>query len=106
MESMAGGSANYPDFKPSRPAVLFIAVMKCWRCGGTGEIEDPLVLGQTLKKLRSEAGITSKRLAGALKVSTSYLCDLENGKRAWLGEVTPERYCDALDAEIERIKTQ
>lgn len=75
--------------------------MKCWRCQGTGEIHNPLVLGQSLRRLREEANITLTAMADVLKVSVPYLSDLENGKRSWLG-LTPERYCDALDAEIER----
>lgn len=78
--------------------------MICWRCNGTGEIQDPLVLGQALRKLRMEAGVTLLRMAHVLGISSGYLSDLENGKRGWLGEVTAERYCDALDAEIERMK--
>lgn len=77
--------------------------MKCWRCQGSGEINDPLVLGQALRKLRVDADVTLHRMAEVLEVSTGYLSDLENGKRGWLG-LTPERYCDALDAEIERVK--
>lgn len=78
--------------------------MICWRCKGTGEIQDPLVLGQALRKLREDADITLRRMADVLRVSAGYLSDLENGKRGWLGEVSADRYCDALDAEIERVK--
>lgn len=78
--------------------------MKCKRCNGTGEVQDPLVIGQTLKKMRVDAGISQARLAEVMKISPAHLCDLENGKRGWLGEFTPELYCDALDAEIERMK--
>lgn len=78
--------------------------MVCWRCQGTGEILDPLVLGQTLRKLRMEAGVTLRRMAEVLDISDGYLSDLENGKRGWIGTVTAERYCDALDEEIERVK--
>jgi len=78
--------------------------MRCWRCGGTGELQDPLVLGQSLRQMRIEAGITLVRMAEVMKISQGFLCDLENGKRAWRGEVTAESYCDALDAEIARMK--
>lgn len=78
--------------------------MRCWRCHGTGEIHDPLVLGQALKKLRMESKITLHRMADVLEISAGYLSDLENGKRGWLGEVSADRYCDALDAEIARLK--
>lgn len=77
---------------------------RCPRCNGTGNVPDPLELGQTLKKMRIEAGISQARLAGAMKISPAHLCDLEQGKRGWMGEFTPELYCDALDAEIERRK--
>lgn len=77
---------------------------KCWRCRGTGQIEDVKVLGQSLRKIRMESKITLHRMAELLKCSDGYLSDLENGKRGWLGEVTAERYCDALDVEIERLK--
>lgn len=78
--------------------------MKCKRCNGTGQVPDPLELGQTLKKMRIEAGVSQARLAEVMKVSPAHLCDLENGKRGWRGDVTAEMYCDALDAEIERMK--
>lgn len=78
--------------------------MRCWRCHGTGQIHDPLVLGQSLRKLREEAKITLHRMADVLGISAGYLSDLENGKRGWLGEVSADRYCDALDAEIARLK--
>ncbi len=76
----------------------------CPRCGGTGQVADPLVLGQTLRQLRIDAGVTLIRMAVVMNVSQGHLSDLENGKRAWLGEIKPEQYCDALDAEIERMK--
>lgn len=76
----------------------------CPRCGGSGEVTDPLVLGQTLRSMRVEAGVTLLRMAEVMKMSKAHLSNLENGKRAWLGEVTGDRYCDALDSEIERQK--
>ena len=76
----------------------------CWRCGGTGQLQDPLVIGQSLRKLREESKITLLRMAHILGISAGYLSDLENGKRGWLGGVTPDSYCDALDAEIERTR--
>lgn len=76
---------------------------KCWRCDGTGQLQDPLVLGQALRKLRVEAGVELVRLAEVMGISQGYLCDLENGKRGWRGEVTADRYCDALDEEIARM---
>jgi transcriptional regulator with XRE-family HTH domain len=76
----------------------------CPRCGGSGEVTDPLVLGQTLRKMRVEAGVTLLRMAEVMKISQGHLSDLENGNRAWLGGITSEQYCDALDAEIERMK--
>ena len=65
-----------------------------------------MVLGQALRKLRVSAGVTLRRMAEVLGISDGYLSDLENGKRGWLGEVTPELYCDALDAEIARREKQ
>lgn len=78
--------------------------MKCPRCKGTGEVEDPLLVGQSLRKLRLEAGITLLRMAEVMKISPGHLSDLENGKRAWRGSITSEVYCDALDGEIARMK--
>lgn len=76
--------------------------MNCPRCHGTGQVTDPFILGQTLRKLRVDAGVTLRRMAEVMGIADGYLSDLENGKRGWLGTVTADRYCDALDAEIER----
>jgi transcriptional regulator with XRE-family HTH domain len=47
-----------------------------------------------LRDLREEVGMSQKDLAGALGMTASYLCDIENGRR----DLTLSRWEAALNA--------
>lgn len=51
----------------------------CEHCGGTGGIPT----SASLVAARLDSGKTQKRIADAMGISPQYLCDLENGRRAW-----------------------
>lgn len=61
--------------------------MKCEYCNGTGQQIDQKELGSRLRIERERQGITQKVMADRVGVSAGFLCDLENGRRAWLGRV-------------------
>jgi transcriptional regulator with XRE-family HTH domain len=39
--------------------------------------------GKTVRELRTVKGMSQKELAGAIGISTSYMCELEKGTRNW-----------------------
>jgi len=51
----------------------------CDKCGGAGW----LPAASTLSRKRRKAGVTAKAVADYMDISPQYLCDLENGRRAW-----------------------
>lgn len=55
----------------------------CHCCDGSGKEIDDVALGAYLRNLRVGAGVTGRAMAQKLKISPSYLCDLEGGKRRW-----------------------
>jgi len=59
----------------------------CQRCGGTGKEPDHRAIGQRMRTLRERAGMTLRRVAGAMEITPSYLCDLELGRRQWRKEL-------------------
>lgn len=64
-------------------------------------------LADYLKALRKSRGLLQKQLAARLKVTPSYLSNLESGRRAYLGEGMVARYKEALsltDEELDRIE--
>lgn len=58
-------------------------VTVCPTCSGTGITIDR----EELKKIRLAARFTLVATAARMGLSTSYLCDLENGRRAWNTEL-------------------
>ena len=50
-------------------------------CGGPGRERAVTPLGEKLRALRSERGVTQKEMAAALGVSAAYLSALEHGRR-------------------------
>jgi len=75
--------------------------MKCPHCDGTGETEDPRVIGLRMRVKREAAKISLRSLADVMRVSAAYVSDLELGKRSWRGDTT-ERYLNALKDEPSR----
>jgi predicted transcriptional regulator len=59
----------------------------CHCCHGSGIEQDDYVLGRTMAKKRKAAGISQKDMAGYLKISNSFLAQLEAGTRHWKNEV-------------------
>jgi cytoskeletal protein RodZ len=56
---------------------------ECPKCGGSGVIQDDAVLGVELRKKREGIGLTLREVSRRMKISASYLCDLEHGRRIW-----------------------
>lgn len=59
----------------------------CSRCDGTGVEPDRKSIGTQMLALRKEAGIRQCEVAATLKLSSAYICDLENCKRNWTDEL-------------------
>lgn len=59
----------------------------CRRCDGTGIEPDRKSIGTQMKALRKEAKLTLDDVGAKLKLSSAYLCDLENCKRNWTPEL-------------------
>lgn len=47
------------------------------------ELVDDIKIGKALRKLRELSCITMRQMAIKLRISASYLSDLENGNRHW-----------------------
>lgn len=56
---------------------------KCHCCKGTGEELDNGFVGAQLRVSRINAGIGLRKMARKLKISPSFLSNLEKGKRTW-----------------------
>lgn len=57
--------------------------IKCPRCGGTGHIDNPVAIGEQMRKLRLAKGIGLREIAQDIGFSAPYVSDLERGRRAW-----------------------
>lgn len=55
----------------------------CPCCGGLGSIRDDRDIGAELRALCLSIGITLREWAKTLKLSPSYISDLELGRRRW-----------------------
>ena len=55
----------------------------CIRCGGSGEIENPVYRGQEMRKKRETAARSLRDVARRMELSAAYVSDLELGRRAW-----------------------
>jgi transcriptional regulator with XRE-family HTH domain len=67
----------------------------CKRCAGTGVEPCQLAKGKASSAKRKAAGISQRKLAHALGVSPSFLCQLERGQRTW-GHSLYKKYHNAL----------
>ena len=66
----------------------------CPHCAGTGKILDQAAIGSEMRALRNSARLTGREVSRRLKLSASYLSDLELGRRNWSGDLI-ERYTEA-----------
>lgn len=63
-----------------------IPTSDCHYCAGTGVEIDHIKLGSTARKARCDAGIALRRMAAEMKITPSFLSDLERGRRNWTVE--------------------
>lgn len=68
----------------------------CHKCGGTGKIQDDKILGASLKKQRESKALSLREVGRRMKLSQSYICDLEHGRRIWSADLE-KRYVSALE---------
>lgn len=57
----------------------------CHRCRGTGREPDWRGLGLKVRAAREAKSLTLREAARRIRVSGSYICDLELGRRSWQG---------------------
>lgn len=57
--------------------------IKCPKCGGSGKVEDPAVVGAKMRKARELSGIALHSVAKRMSFSAPYISDLEHGRRSW-----------------------
>lgn len=69
----------------------------------TGREQERMTLGERVKKRRDELGISLNALARKAGVSTSYLWEIENGKRINLTGAVLERLADALGCSVDYL---
>jgi len=55
-------------------------------------IIDHKATGQFMKRLRKASGNSLSDVAKAMKISVSYLCDLEHGRKKWSEKLTTKYY--------------
>lgn len=60
--------------------------MDCKRCRGSGKEPDWGALGDVVRRQRKAKGLGLREVARAVRVSASFLCDLELGRRSWQGD--------------------
>jgi predicted transcriptional regulator len=60
-------------------------------------------LGESMRRMRGDLGVSVRCLSRRMGVSASYLSDLELGRRNW-SEILVERYLFQLDSEDEPTK--
>ena len=57
--------------------------IKCPKCKGAGEIDNPVFIGKEFRVKRESRNITLRELSKLINLSPTYICDLEHGRRAW-----------------------
>ncbi len=68
----------------------------CSHCWGRGLLKDDVETGRELRGVRDYLGVEQRAVAKAMKLSASYLSDLERGRRNWSGDLV-RRYREALE---------
>ena len=66
-------------------------------------VTDDEATGQTARDLRVGNGIGLRQLARRIGFSSSYVCDLEHGRRAWSDDLV-KRYSDAIEGCVSGMK--
>jgi predicted transcriptional regulator len=61
----------------------------------TKKIIDSVLTGESARKERRRKGKTLREVGYSLEVGTSYICDLEHGRKPW-NERLIQKYEDAL----------
>jgi len=67
---------------------------ECPRCAGTGLVP----AWKKMAPLRKAAGLSARTVAQAMRISPSFLCDLEYGRRSWTAQLGAS-YLAALAAK-------
>lgn len=62
------------------------------------ENEIKSLLGQNLKALRKESGMSQMQLAEKVGVTFNFINDIENGKK-WISPATLSKLCSAFDVQ-------
>lgn len=60
----------------------------CHCCDGSGTETDMVKIGRALSGLRMRAGISLRGMARHLRVSHTYLWQMENGTRKWPANIS------------------
>lgn len=66
---------------PSAYIAVMLPYIDCPRCKGKAKIPNDVYVGQTMRRLRIQKGLSVRFCARALKISAAYLSDLELGRR-------------------------
>jgi transcriptional regulator with XRE-family HTH domain len=72
----------------------------CKRCNGSGIEPDQTAIGKRVRKIRKEASISSQQMAKKLRLSPSFYCELEAGKKTWKMK-TIRALCIALQVSAD-----
>jgi len=76
--------------------------MKCQYCLGTGERQAASVIGLEFKKMRMDANIGLRDMAKLMRISHSYLCQLEGGTREWRLSMV-QRYESIIASSLNEV---
>jgi len=60
-----------------------LKTQSCHCCDGSGKEIDSIALGHELRSLRNRKGLTQDCVALHMKISNTYLSELERGGRRW-----------------------
>jgi transcriptional regulator with XRE-family HTH domain len=60
---------------------------------------DAVATGRAAKDYRKSAGVSGRRVARAIGISSSHVCDMESGRRSW----TVEQAC-AYAAAVDQLR--
>ncbi|MHB8035802.1 transcriptional regulator [Clostridium botulinum] len=61
------------------------------------------ILGQNIKKIRTEKGLSAYKLSKLAKVGTTTISEIENGKRQSLNSTTIEKIANALNISTDKL---
>jgi len=59
----------------------------CKRCNGTGTEPDRTLVGNRMRALREDAGLSLRAVAIEMGYSAPYISDLELGRRLWSSDL-------------------